>query len=77
MIPVSGIMWDKFHAFNGEFPVVPANVYSNKRYYNDNLWLSDEGELYIAKYKRAVGELDISWHIGIQSLITLLHNDEN
>ena len=42
-----------------------------------NIRLSNEGELYIAEYQRAVGEPDISRYIAIQSLITLLRNDEN
>ena len=37
-----------------------------------NIRLSDEGELYIAEYQRAVGELDILRYIAILSLITLL-----
>ena len=42
-----------------------------------NIRLSNEGELYIAEYQRAVGEPDISRYIEILGLITLLRNDEN
>ena len=39
--------------------------------------ISNWGSLHIVKYQRAVGELDISWWIGILSLITWLQNDKN